>query len=333
MALSAACSPGAELADGGAGGGTAPSGNGNGPSGSSGTGFGQGTGSGGTPQGCSPDLKSIVDAAGNVVMTCPPDQGCAAGVCVPACDAAAASQGNVGCDFAVATPNFYTGIASPCFAAFVTNNWDKDATISVSRGGTPYDATTFGRIATNNPDVSTWAPVPATGVPPGQVAVLFLSQDPSSFNVNPLTCPIAPAVNQGGGAAVAGSGVGTGWHITTGVPVSTYDMLPYGGATSYLPSAELVQPTTAWGTNYVAVLPLPSSGPSWGQLIAAQDGTSVTILPTTALPDAGAVPAAPASVATTFTLNAGEYVQWQGPEMTGSVIQSDKPVSFTGGDG
>src|SRR5262249_1375410 len=41
--------------------------------------------------------------------------------------------------------------------------------------------------------------------------------------------------------------------------VSAYDILPYGGALSYLPSAELLLPTTAWGTNYVAAGPQPST--------------------------------------------------------------------------
>jgi hypothetical protein len=94
-------------------------------------------------------------------------------------------------------------------------------------------------------------------------------------------------------------------------------------------------PTSAWGDNYIAVTPQPSSGPPWGQLAASQDGTTIQILPSVSLPAAGPVPAAPANQTTTFTLNAGEYVQWQltsGQDMTGTVIQSDKPVAFTGGD-
>src|SRR5689334_14762844 len=60
---------------------------------------------------CSSDLHDVLDDQGNVVATCPDDQGCAGGACVPACDAAAASQGSVGCDFVVATPSFYANIA------------------------------------------------------------------------------------------------------------------------------------------------------------------------------------------------------------------------------
>src|SRR5258708_38950717 len=54
---------------------------------------------GGSMLGCSGDLRNIIDGNGAVVMMCPPDQGCAGGQCVPACDAAAASKGSIGCDY------------------------------------------------------------------------------------------------------------------------------------------------------------------------------------------------------------------------------------------
>lgn len=285
--------------------------------------------------GCSADLRYVIDANGTVLEECWPDYGCFEGECIAPCDAAAGSKGNVGCDFTVATPHFYVGIKPPCFAVFVANNWPKAVNITVERAGTSYDVTQWGRIAGPLPDEPSWPTVPATGLPEGEVAVLFLSQDPASVNLNPLTCPVTPAVNQTNGTAVVGSNVGQAWRITTDIPVSAYDILPYGGATSYLPSAELILPTTAWGTNYLAITPKPSSGPPWGQLVAAEDGTQIDILPNIPLPAAGSVPAAPANVTTSFTLDAGEYVQWQlsqGQDMSGTIIQSDKPVVFTGGD-
>ncbi|MBI4705943.1 MAG: IgGFc-binding protein [Deltaproteobacteria bacterium] len=285
--------------------------------------------------GCSPDLQHVIDAHGTIVKTCAPEQGCSAGTCVPPCQAAADSKGNVGCDFTVATPHFYVGIKPPCFAAFLANAWPKDAKITVSRGGQTYDTSQFGRIADANPNTAGWAPVPPTGVPKDKVAVLFLSQDPASFNATPLTCPVPPAINQGNGSAVVQTGRGQAWRIQTDVPVSTYDILPYGGAKSYLPSAELVIPTSAWGTNYFAVLPRDSAGPPWGQLVATE-ATTVKIFPNVGLPGGAGVDAAPAQQQATFLLGAGEYIQWQlapGQDMSGTVIQSDKPVAFTGGNG
>ncbi len=286
---------------------------------------------------CSSDLHDILDDQGNVVGTCPADQGCAAGVCVGACQAAAASQGSVGCEFTVATPSFYPTIAPPCFAVFLANNWPKDTTVTISRGGVSYDSTTFGRVPDGTPDTASWPLVSATGIASSNVGVFLLSDDPASFNSTPTTCPATPAISVTGGTAVytAGddaTGIGQAFHITTSFPVSAYDIMPYGGASSYLPSAELLLPTSAWGTNYVTTGPEPTQGVGWGQVVANTDNTTVMITPKTGLPSGTGVAAAPANATTTYTLNAGQYIQWQSAgDWSGGVIASSAPVSVTGG--
>jgi len=295
---------------------------------------------------CTGDLRNVVDENGNLVMTCPNDQGCAGGQCVPACDAAAASKGSIGCDYQVATPSFYSGIKPPCFAVFLANNWPMDAKVTVSRGGMNYNVTQFGRIAQSGVPETSWQPVPANGIPPGKVAVLFMSHDPASVNGTPLTCPVAPALSQTAGSALPGSGTmganvtgrGQAWHITSSFPVTAYDILPYGGAKSYLPSAELLFPTTAWGTNYFGIVPWRgSSAPQWGQVVASEAMTEITVFPNVSLPggnQGGSVAPAPANTQTKYTLGAGEYIQWQeSMEMSGTIIQSTKPIAFTGGQG
>jgi hypothetical protein len=48
--------------------------------------------------------------------------------------------------------------------------------------------------------------------------------------------------------------------------------------------------------------------------------------------DAGLIAPAPKGVVSTYTLNAGEFIQWQPTgEMSGSIIESDKPIAFMGG--
>ncbi|HSQ68099.1 MAG TPA: IgGFc-binding protein [Polyangiaceae bacterium] len=301
-----------------------------------------GFGDGGGTRGCSGDLRSVIDGSGNVIQTCPPDQGCSGGTCVPACQAAADSKGTVGCDYVVPTPSFYDPDKPPCFAIFVANNWPKEVQITVTRGGTSYNVTSFGRIAQSGQPVGSWQAIPSTGLPPGDVAVLFMSHDPQSVNLGtPLTCPITPAISQTYGTAISGSGgsasvtgKGTAWHLTTDVPVTSYDILPYGGASSYLPSATLLLPTTAWGTNYFGIVAArgTSGSPQWGQIVASQNGTHVTVLPNVALPSGTGVAPAPANTATVYTLDAGDYVQWQDSnEMSGTVIQSTNPIGFVGG--
>jgi hypothetical protein len=306
---------------------------------------------------CSSDLQSVVTSTGMLVEKCPADEGCAGGKCVAACAAAAAAKGTIGCDFVVATPSFYPGIAPPCWAVFVSNTWGKAITIEVSRNGTSYDPTMIGLIPQAGVPTTGWSSIPSTGVPPGDVGILFMDQDPSSNNETSLTCAtlandsaITPAVNTAGGSAVytgsaSASGLGYAWHIVTSLPVTMYDMLPYGGASSYLPSAELLIPTTAWATEFYGIVPYRGNGdstgdpaPQWGQIVASEDGTTVNIVPNVALPggDAGAGPVAPAPSGsmTSYTLQAGQYVQWQdSEEMSGTVITSNKPIAFSGGLG
>jgi hypothetical protein len=285
--------------------------------------------------GCSADLQSTIDSTGKVVA-CPPDQGCANGKCVPACDAAAESKGSLGCKYTVATPGFYTGYTSPCFAVFVANAWGEPAKVDVERDGKTYDVTEFGRIAEPGQPETSWDPVPASGIPAGKVAVLFLQAGSvGSGSGGRDSCPVTPAFT--GATGLVTSGRGKAWSITSNVPVTAYDIMPYGGASSYLPSAELLIPSTAWGTNYLAIVP-PSgkttslSGEQWGQIVAAEDNTTVTIASKSALPAGTNVPAVSPSTPTEITLNAGEFVQWLGgTDMSGSVIQSDKPVAFNGG--
>lgn len=300
--------------------------------------------------GCSNDFRSIVDSNGVLVMTCPPDQGCAGGMCIPACDAAAAAKGYVGCDYMVSTPSFFEGIYpsyfSPCLGVFLTNNWPTDVKVTVSRAGTNYDATQFGRIPVAGQPPTSWATIPSTGIPPGKVGILFLENDPSSN----FKCPTAPALVQG--TAVRGSARGQAWHISVTAPVSAYSILPFGGASSALPGATLLLPTSAWGTNYVAAVPKQGSGtlgyqggPQWGQVVAYQNDTHIDIVPNDNLPNGTNVVAAPKNVKTSYTLQAGEYIQWETSynfagnpaappmEMSGSIIASDKPVGVHGGNG
>lgn len=298
-----------------------------------GSGFGDGSvpGSGRL---CDAATRNVIDDHGNVVQACGATEACSNGNCVDACQAASDAKGSLGCSFLFSTPVFPPSFTQPCFAAFIANSGASDAKVTVKRAGTTFDVTTFGRIPDGTATVANWKPVPATGLPPSQVAVLFLSADPTSNHPNggSLACPITPAVNSA--TATNGTGLGSAFEITTNVPVTAYDIHPFGGARSYLPSAELVLPTTSWGTNFVAVGPLASDPETYfGQVVAAEDGTTVDVVPTVNLPSAGAqVPAGPANTKTTYTLNAGEFIHWGlDSDMSGSILSSNKPIAYVGG--
>jgi hypothetical protein len=306
------------------------------------------TGDGGTGTqgyGCSADLRSIVDASGNVVMTCPVDQGCAAGQCVPACQAAAASHGSLGCDFWVPTPVTYdveAGQKQPCFAMFVANTWPMNATLTVSRGKTTYDVTLFGHVPDPTMLPPQWPAVSASGLPVDEVAVLYLSSDPDPVFVEDSTvvlgCPSPTAT--GAATELVGPGTTDAFHVTSNVPVSAYDIYPFGGANSHFPAAELLYPSSAWGTNYVVLASPMGTAASqrlkFGDILALEDATSVTFTPVVDLAGGGGLPAAPMGVATTFTLDAGQYAHWEtaaaATDLSGSIVSATKPVSVFAGD-
>lgn len=314
-------------------------------SGGAGTGGGEGgvdfTGSGGgTGQGvgCTADLQAIVDENGVVVAQCPPDQGCFEGMCVPACEAAAGSKGSIGCEYWTPDPPFLQNESASstfhgtCYAVFVANTWGRPAQLTVRYGGATYDASDFARIPSGVGPSTQYSPLPATGVPPGEVAVLFLSHQPGANHPlgGTLECPVQPAVLLD--AAVHNSGRGSAFEILSDTPITAYDILPFGGATSFLPSASLLFPRTAWGDNYVAMAPHPlQSGLLWMSIVGQVDGTMVTVAPPVTLPAGTGVAAAPAGLVTSYTIDAGEIVQWLGADPTGTVVQSDNPIGmYTG---
>lgn len=308
---------------------------GTGGAGTGGLGIGGDFGSGGNGPGvgCSADLQSVVDENGQVIQVCPPELGCFGGQCIPACQAAAQSKGSIGCDYYAPSPAFFqnesggSSYGGACHAVFLANTWGRPAKLTVEHNGAPLDVTSFAYLPSGIGPSTTYNPLPADGIPPGEVAVLFLSHRPgaqSSFGTT-LECPRQPAVLAD--VAVHNSGRGKAFDVVSDTPLTAYDIMPYGGALSFLPSAAHVFPRSTWGTNYYALSPHPdSAGQLWMMLVAAEDGTTVDILPTATLPGGADVPTLPAGATTQITLAAGEMAQWLGADPTGSVLQSNKPI-------
>lgn len=290
---------------------------------------------------CSADLHEVIDSGGQTVEVCAADQGCADAKCVPACEAASASRANFGCEFQVPTPPTSPFLPTPpCFAAFLTNSWGHPAKIEVTRDGAGFDLASFARVVTPGQAPEDWSPVPPGGLGAGEVAVLFLSSHPNAVHpetMQSVVCPVPDAV--GAATQVDASGRGLNFHVTSDIPLTAYDIAPFGGALSYIPSAELLFPTSAWGTNYVAVLPPIGTheppGPLWLQVVGAEDGTTVEIRPTADLEPGPDLEGAAANVVQSFTVDAGEYVQWEvagAADASGTLILSDKPVALHTGN-
>jgi hypothetical protein len=292
------------------------------------------TGPGGV--GCSSDLHDVLDGQGGVVQTCPGDQACSEGACVPLCEAVAELAGTVGCDFWAPTPPFYLNaqgseLDGPCYAVFLANAWDRPANITVSRGGQSFDVSVHGRIPKADGNDVVYEPIPPGGLPPDEVAILFLSHRPGVNNFgNSLECPVQPAVVQD--TAVKATGLGEAFHVVSDVPVSAYDINPYGGALSFLPSASLLFPATSWGTKHMAIGPASSEGASFAMIVAREDNTVVKVAPKSDFPGGGGQPPAPAGMATQYVLGAGQILQWSQPdnnfETSGAIFDSHKPIGL-----
>ena len=127
------------------------------------------------------DLRAIVDACdeSKVLATCAAEEGCAESACVPACSAAVSTGSSVGCEFVATAPARNTEGSGSCFAAFFANTWATPTQLEAEFDGQSLDVTTAGRIRRTTGDEVSYDPF-SGDLQPGEVAVLFLSQAPSS---------------------------------------------------------------------------------------------------------------------------------------------------------
>jgi IgGFc binding protein len=284
---------------------------------------------------CSSDLHNLIDCNGQVLMTCPADQGCAGTSCVAACDSAKDNKSNIGCDYYSVDPDVILDGAGACFAAFVANTWTTPVTMTVDYGGQSLDISKFAYVPHGTGANIQYAPLVNGQIPPGQVAVFFLNRHPGFPSPLHLDCPvgITPAITAED-TALHGTGIGKAFHITSSAPVVAYDIFPYGGGGSAMTSATLLLPTSAWDTNYVAV-DAYGSGPvsqPFVEIVAQENDTQVTINPTAAIVGGSGVAPGPKGQPTSYKLDKGQVLQFtQDAPLAGSIIQTTKPVGVWGG--
>jgi hypothetical protein len=279
---------------------------------------------------CAPDGRGVVDCAGAVLEACGPMEACSASSskCVDACQAAVDDRLSVGCEYhatLMARDNWVVG----CFAAFVANTWNEPVHLTVEYDGEALDVDDFARIPKGAGAAIEYQPFDEkAGLPPGEVAILFLS-GPQAGEAG---CPVPSAIQNGVQLGMV-TAIGKTFRIASDGPVVAYQMSPYGGGSAAVTGASLLLPVSVWDDNYVAVnaAELDLYEPSMN-VVAAQDDTQVTLLPVVDVVGGGGIPGGPAGVPLTFTLHRGEHAQiTQEAELTGSILQSDKPVGFLAG--
>jgi hypothetical protein len=291
---------------------------------------------------CSEDNTAVIDCNGNATQ-CAGDQLCSQGMCMNGCAAAEANHSSVGCDYYAVDMDAAMGPPmDACFTIFVANTSKVNVKMTVQWGSSQLNLATFAKLPMGQGQSLTYAPYdPVAGLPPGKVAIIFAAYAPGGGGplMPNVACPVPAAV--GTDAQISGTGKGTAFHLVTDQPVVAYQMLPYGGGAAAATGASLLLPTSAWGTNYVAVtaydpggMPPPiqfGMGPSFN-VVAMEDNTNVTIRPKNAIVGGGGMGAGTANAPYMVTLNKGQYAQiTQQAELSGSPITADKKVGVFGG--
>jgi len=287
---------------------------------------------------CSRDLKQVLtgcEGEEKVVAQCNADEGCGDGSCVDACAAVGLTKGSAGCDFWTVPPANAVDMKGGCFAAMIANTWDRAVTISAERGTAALDISnaTYTVEQQDNQPVYKRLEGP---LPPGEVAIVFLSHDDTNYSERAARCPpsVTPAMLVD--PMINSTGMTKGFHIKTDAPVSAYSIYPYGGAPSFVPTATLLLPSSSWTKSYVAVSP-ENFNPTYAyrrrsiQIIANEDDTEVSIRPNVEIAAGGPVAGATAGVTQTWKLSKGQVLQVLQAPMTGSPIETTKPVALFGG--
>ena len=284
---------------------------------------------------CSLDGWSVIDSCtGSVVEACPPGLACGAGACLSPCAAAAADRTSNGCEFYFQA-TAYSKVTPPvCFASYLVNTSREPVEFSVELEGKPLDLSraTF-RTNPGSADL-----IPHSGpVQPGESVILFLSDGAPTlpYSHNMVHCPhgvVAPLLLD---KAASGTTFGSSFRLQASAPISLATIYPFGGAGSYVPTAMLLLPVSSWSTENIIINgwgDISAFGAPGAQIVASEDDTEVTIVPTRDIQDGVGVKGGGAGRPIQYRLDKGQFLQLnQAEELTGSIVTSTKPTAMFGG--
>ena len=280
--------------------------------------------------------------AGELVATCDARSGhaCFDGACVSGCEAAAASQSNVGCEFWSVDLDQSDGVTNPASAKWgivLSNASQVAAHVKVEQndavlGGPPEVATVFeGTVAVSD--------LVTVDMPQREVDCGKQPDDKAA----PGTCLSSRA-----------------FRITSDAPIVAYQF--NNMVHNYSTDASLLLPTAVFGTKYRSVgwasgLPYPLGGPfgsyvqrSYVTIVGTQPGTTVTVSPAWRVKGNAPIEATPAGGTIQMTIGPFDVLNLEsddaslqecgGPahvkppyctDLTGSIITSDKPIGVFSG--
>ncbi|MBN9167144.1 MAG: hypothetical protein BGO98_27890 [Myxococcales bacterium 68-20] len=282
---------------------------------------------------CARDLRSVVDGCdeSRVISACAPDQGCADGKCLPACDAAVGANATMGCEFVALPPPRVALTAGSCFAAVLTNSWEVPAQIEAEYEGKPLDIATITKIVRTDGANTTYEPFDGT-IKPGEVAVVFLAEQASGIAAVP--CPVGTTAAIRKETAENGTRRGSTFRIKTTAPVSAYSMYPFGGAASAASTSTLLLPLASWKADYIVTSPwemryFDANDPYFPttQIVAAEDDTEISVIGSVHIAQGADVESAEKGVTKKYRLRRGEQIQFfQEQDLTGTRIGANKQI-------
>jgi IgGFc binding protein len=286
---------------------------------------------------CSLDGRSVIDTCTRaIVETCPPERACGAGACQEPCAAATAERSSNGCEFYLQPPLFTKSSGRGCYAAYVVNTSTLPVDVSLELEGKSLDVSKS--LYRTNPGDPTLLPHVGP-IAPDESAVLFVFDAPPE-QADRMPCPDGVVAATAIDPVPEGTGIGSSFHLVTSAPVGLAAIYPFGGAPTFLPSATLLLPAPTWGKQHVIVNAWEritvqiAAGGGWpaAQIVASEDDTEVTIVPTHTIQDGAGVVGKLAHVPATYRLRKGQFLQLhQAEELSGSIVTSNKPASVFGG--
>ncbi len=228
----------------------------------------------------------------------------------PTCEDAAIAMTSVGCDFFTVDIDNYSACDSLTFAIVVSNpHEDKDAEITLSHGEYINE-------------------------------IYNVTLSPLELHVIDVACSsgclVEPQQIEEQGIAID-----VGFHLSADVPILAYQWNPYG-IEMFSTDASLLIPTTSLDGTYIAAA--WNNGPSPFNLnlnsqitvVVTEDDTHITFIPSTNVPSMDGVgPFTQGVQSGVYTLNAFDSLSMRptdlDDDLTGTVIQADKPVVVFGG--
>lgn len=246
----------------------------------------------------------------NPAADCGAGEVCSFGACVSACELAAATKSNVGCEF-----------------------WAVDM-----ENLPPRDTYTFA-VAISNPSFDDPATVSFWDANGGAEHMLFEDQvaprEAKIFNLSGSHAGFTSYYN-GQDAGFVGNGIrrGRAFRVQSSQPVVATQFNPIGGASGHTTDASLLLPTHTLGLHYIHLAWNHGGGTGSAlNVVATEDATTITITPKVNTPAGiNGLPAMSAGVPTNIMLDKYDYIQiGTTSDLTGTLIDSDKAIAVFGG--